>query len=145
MDNTLLLTVKRFSDTGKETLSSISLTEHGATLFDCVGVELPWKDNESRISCIPVGEYDCVKVPATAAIPYEHISIANVPNRSGVCIHTANFVSQLLGCIAVGDKHVDINGYGLLDITNSKATYNVLMRLLPNAFKLSIVNQQNQA
>lgn len=136
----LLLSVNRFSDDSKETLSNIVLTEHNNTLFACVGMELPWKNNDKGVSCIPAGKYKCVKVPASVAIPYEHISITNVDGRSGVCIHKANFVRQLQGCIAVGDKHIDIDKDNLLDITNSGKTFNVLMTLLPKEFDLEITN-----
>ncbi len=128
----------RFFDTGKETLSNLVVVEGKCVLFTCVGLELPWKDNQRRISCIPVGVYDCIKVPATAAIPYEHISILGVPNRDGICIHKANYVSQLLGCVAVGEKHVDLNNDSESDVTNSDKTYKTLMALLPDKFKLEI-------
>ena len=132
------LIVERFSDDGKETLSNITLVDNGAILFSCCGMELPDKQNQRRISCIPKGEYDCIKRDATASIPYQHILIKDVPNRSGICLHKANYVKQLLGCIAVGDKFVDINNDGLKDITNSGKTFNVLMTLVPNAFKIEI-------
>ncbi len=137
--NDIKLIVERFSDNGRETLSNIYVIESGLLLFSCVGMELPWKDNEQQISCIPLNSnYACQKVKATAAIPYEHIWITNVKGRSGVCIHKANFVSSLRGCIAVGDKHVDINKDNLLDITNSGKTFKVLMALLPDVFSLEI-------
>lgn len=132
------LIVERFSDNGQETLSNITLVDNGAIVYSCCGMELPDKQNQRKISCIPKGEYDCIKVGSTAAIPYVHLSILNVPNRSGICIHKANFVSSLRGCIAVGDKFVDINKDGLKDITNSGKTFNVLMTLVPNAFKIEI-------
>jgi hypothetical protein len=133
----------RFSDNTKQTLSYLSVIEtvdnKEFNLFDCASMELPWKNNERGVSCIPLGDYDCEKIGATAAIPYEHIAILNVQGRSGVCIHKANFTSQLRGCIAVGDKHVDINHDNQLDVTNSGKTFNVLMSLLPNKFKLKII------
>ncbi len=137
MDNIKLICA-RFSDNTQQTLSFLTVVESDNIIFSCAGMELPWKNNEKMISCIPLGDYECEKRKATANIPYEHIWIKNVPNRSGVCIHKANFTSQLKGCIAVGDKHVDINKDNLLDITNSGKTFNVLMALLPDKFKLEI-------
>jgi hypothetical protein len=132
------LIVDRFSDNGKETLSNIYLMDGDKLIFSCCGMELPDKGNLKRVSCIPKGTYDCKKVGATANIPYEHLSILNVANRSGICVHKANYVKQLLGCIAVGDKFVDINNDGLKDITNSGKTFNVLMKLVPDAFKIEV-------
>jgi hypothetical protein len=69
-------------------------------------MELPWRDNMPRMSCIPVGKYTCsiVRSPKFGKV-YE---IKNVPNRSHVLIHSANFAgnsdlgysTQLHGCIA---------------------------------------------
>lgn len=133
------LLVKRQSDNGIETLGDMLIvSETGATVFKCETLELPYKDNQKMISCIPKGVYHCEKVGASANIPYDHIAITNVPNRSGVCIHKANYVTQLRGCIAVGEKEVDINGDGTTDISNSGKTFQKLMSLLPDKFKLTI-------
>lgn len=125
-------------DNGVETLSNMVVLQDGVPVFTCASLELPWKDNQHDISCIPTGTYECAKTPATANIPYQHISILLVPNRAGCCIHKANFVCQLKGCICVGDKHVDINGDGQMDVSNSGVTYDKLMSFLPDAFQLII-------
>ena len=69
-------------------------------------VELPWRDNKQQRSCIPVGSYKCaiVKSPKFGRV----YGVLNVPGRSNVLIHSANFAgdvengwtSQLHGCIA---------------------------------------------
>lgn len=138
-----ILNVIRFNDNEKETLSNITITSGKDILFSCVGLELPWFDNKKMISCIPVGDYDCVKRTYSANIPYPHIVILNVPNRTGICVHKANFARQLKGCIAIGDKHVDIDRDNLIDITNSGRTFNTLMKLLPNKFKLKLIKHEN--
>jgi hypothetical protein len=123
-------------------------------------LELAWKDNKNGLSCIPVGKYNWVKVDPTAKIPYPHISIAPVPGRDGICIHSANFAAQapyktvnnvklintdhvqLLGCITVGQGYLDINGDGILDIINSKISLGKLMDLLPDSGTITISNAQ---
>jgi hypothetical protein len=132
------LVVERFEDNGKVTLSNITLTDGKGILFTCAGMELPWKENNKQVSCIPKGTYNCNKRAKTVNIPYEHVLINNIPNRSGVCIHKANFVRQLKGCIAVGSKHVDIDSDTIKDVTESGKTFNVLMQLLPNDFDIEI-------
>ncbi len=132
------LIVERFEDNGKQTLSHVHIMENNISLFQFAGMELPWKENEKMISCIPIGVYGCEKVKQTANIPYDHISVLSVPNRSGVCLHKANFVTQLKGCLAIGDKHVDINGDAIKDITNSGRAFEVLMRMMPDKFKMEI-------
>lgn len=120
------------------------IDEKDAIHFKCDTLELPDLNNdgidgnEKGKSCIPEGTYICTKRAATVAIPYEHILINNVQGRDGVCIHKANYVHQIKGCIAVGEKEIDINGDGLKDVTNSGKTFMTLMALLPNEFKLII-------
>lgn len=69
-------------------------------------LELPWRENKQQKSCIPVGKYQCaiVKSPRFGRV----YGVQNVPNRSNVLIHSANFAgdvdkgwtTQLHGCIA---------------------------------------------
>ncbi len=133
------LEVLRGKDDTKETLGDMRVLKDQSTILKCLTLELPWKDNEVGVSCIPKGVYTCKKVDGTHNIPYQHISIENVPGRSGVCIHRGNLYTQILGCILVGDKYADINGDKEMDVTGSTPTYEKLMALLPNEFKLTII------
>lgn len=67
-------------------------------------LELPWKDNQHDISCIPEGIYVCERRPVskekTGGIGYS-FEVKNVPNRSDVLIHVGNKVENTLGCILV--------------------------------------------
>lgn len=135
----MILQVTRDSEKNdKQTLGKAELIDNGVTVMKCETLELPDKNNQKQISCIPKGEYNCIKVPPTANIPYEHISIQNVPNRDGVCVHAANFYTQLRGCIAVGKERIDLNNDGLKDITDSKKTFDLLMFMTNSTFKLII-------
>lgn len=72
--------------------------------------ELPWRDNLQQKSCIPKGIYKCaiVNSPKFGKV----YGVQNVPNRSNVLIHSANFggnsalgwTTQLHGCIAPAMK-----------------------------------------
>lgn len=105
-------------------------------LWECRTLELPWKDNQKRISCIPLGKYTVIK---RRSKKYGwHFHITNVPNRALILTHNANFVRQLLGCVAVGLAHTDIDGDGLRDVTRSKATMKDLLKILPDEFELEI-------
>lgn len=67
--------------------------------FICHCIELPWRDNQRQISCIPEGRYE-IRKRSTQKWP-DHIYVANVPNRSGILFHPANNAdTQLQGCIA---------------------------------------------
>ena len=104
--------------------------------WECRTLELPDKDNQSRISCIPKGAYTVVK--RNSAKYGDHFHILDVPNRSYILVHNANYVRQLLGCIAVGLAHTDIDGDGLRDVTRSKSTLRDLNKELPDRFELTI-------
>jgi hypothetical protein len=65
----------------------------------CHTIELPWKENQKMISCIPEGRYEIVKRYNTKF--KWHFIVMNVPNRSFILIHPANdALKELKGCIA---------------------------------------------
>lgn len=129
--------IKRLTDDGTQTLGELAINEfNGVTVFSCKTLELPDKGNKKRVSCIPKGVY---KVKKRYSQKYgNHFHILNVPNRDFILIHNANYWFQLLGCIAVGENHIDINKDGKKDVTNSKATLEKLNKWLPNEFTLTI-------
>ena len=53
---------------------------------------------------------------------YYTYEVLNVPNRSGIRIHSANFYTQIKGCIAMGDSHKDLNADQSLDVVHSGNT-----------------------
>lgn len=67
--------------------------------FICYTIELPWKENEPRNSCIPEG---CYAIQKRSSPKFgQHFLITNVPNRSLILIHPANHAkTELQGCIA---------------------------------------------
>ncbi len=129
----------RYSDDGKQTLGRLYVVnDRGFILFECDTLELSWKDNQSNISCIPVGQYKVVK---RWSDKYKnHFHITNVPGRDYILIHPANYVSQLKGCVAVGSDLADINGDSLMDVTHSKDTMDSLLEVLPNYFYIEITS-----
>jgi len=128
--------VLRTIDNGKQTNGVLYVEKDNKILFECFTLELPWKDNERRISCIPEGTYKAVKHRSPKF--GNSVWIQNVPNRSEILIHPANYVRQLLGCIAVGKDLRDIDGDDLEDTTASRNTMNELLGLLPDSFEVKI-------
>ena len=130
--------ITRTEKTDKVTAGVLSLTKSDGYSWVCKTLELPDKGNQQKISCIPIGEYDVIysHSPSMNKFTYE---VTNVPNRAGIRIHSANFTSQLLGCIALGDMVKDINADGITDVLHSGATlekFETLMEHKP--FKLKI-------
>ena len=101
-------------------------------------LELPWKENPSNISCIPVGEYE-VELTYSPAFKKMLWLIKDVPDREGIRIHTANYVRELRGCIAPGLNKQDIDGDGIIDVTNSKKALSLMRSEMPDKFKLEII------
>src|SRR5690606_274250 len=65
----------------------------------CHTIELPWLDNQVRISCIPEGTYRLTKRYSEKF--RHHILLNDVPGRSYILIHPANDARrELAGCIA---------------------------------------------
>jgi hypothetical protein len=118
-----------------ETLGSI-YDEDGS--FLAKSMELPWKNNERSISCIPEGTYRVIKQPPKEGRPYWHFRLPNVPGRSGILIHRISYVSGLKGCIGAGGAFKDLNNDCVPDMINSSVTLQKLVETLPDEFLLTI-------
>jgi hypothetical protein len=109
-------------------------------VYSCKTLELPNKNNERQISCIPEGGYDVVKIisPTKGAC----FLLKNVPGRTAIEIHIGNFASgkkvDTQGCILPGLRYLDMNADGTIDIVESTKAMGKLLQLLPNTFKLKI-------
>ena len=77
--------------------------------FICNTIELPWKKNETKVSCIPEGKYFIKKRYSNK---YKwHLEVENVAHRSLILFHPANnAIQELKGCIAPVTK---LSGPGL--------------------------------
>lgn len=70
----------------------------GEELLACT-IELPWKQNAKRISCISEGVYT-LRRRYSEKFKW-HLVLLEVPERSGILIHPANdALKELQGCIA---------------------------------------------
>jgi hypothetical protein len=72
-------------------------------------IELPWKNNERRVSCIPEGEY-FIEKRYSHKFKW-HLHVLGVDNRNFILFHPANnALKELNGCIAPVTK---LSGPGL--------------------------------
>jgi len=102
--------------------------------FRCYTLELPWRDNNRNISCIPKGSYEVITrlSPKFGNVYW----IKEVPNRSFILIHSGNwagdlnkgFKSHVNGCILLGQKRGLL--LGQLAVLNSRITVKRFMRKL---------------
>ena len=75
----------------------------------CNTIELPWRENEKRVSCIPEGKY-FIRKRYSNKFKW-HIEVIGVENRSSILFHPANnALQELNGCIAPVTK---LSGPGL--------------------------------
>ena len=87
-----------FSD--KSTLGELFL--NGERMCDTL--ELPYKDNQRNISCIPAGEYKVrLRLPRESATrDYIHLLIQDVSDRDYILFHRGNSAKDTRGCVLVG-------------------------------------------
>ncbi len=88
-----LVLIRRYHADG--TNGTIYLNEQ----LQCHTIELPWKDNQPKVSCIPEGRYRLRKRYSQRF--KHHILIEGVAGRAYILIHPANDArKELKGCIA---------------------------------------------
>lgn len=85
---------------------------NGELLLDgarvCYTIELPWKNNQRQVSCIPEGKYS-LRRRYTPRFGW-HLWVENVPGRDGILIHAANdALREIKGCIA---PVTELTGHG---------------------------------
>lgn len=125
----------RLNDDGVQTLGEFVLYDNrNETIFACKTLELPDKANRMRVSCIPPGNYECH--PRISPKYGKHFRVwknkadgVDVPGRSYILIHPGNYHRHTLGCILIGQAHLDINSDGHRDVTSSKATMAMLNKV----------------
>jgi hypothetical protein len=94
----------------------------------CDTLELAWRDNQRRISCIPAGEYKArIRLPRESATrDYIHLLIEDVPDRSYILFHRGNTAKDSRGCVLVGQsRKQDYVG-------NSRLAMDLLMKEIIN-------------
>jgi dihydrofolate reductase len=81
-------------------------------------VELPWKENQKNISCIPSGTYTWQKI-IRSSNKQPALYIRDVENRTEILIHEGNKPTQSEGCILLHNYrnfHRLVNNKGLIVI-----------------------------
>ncbi len=131
-----MITLTRTDFSANETFGEMH-TEDGD--FLCYTIERPWLNNQHNVSCIPAGTYDVEEFNSPKHGNVWHV--LNVPQRDMIEIHPANFASELLGCIGVGDE-IGLIG-GVPAVLHSQNTFTELKSILPDKFQLTIIGESN--
>lgn len=135
-----LVLLRNYQDE-RVTLGDLLVYEGKKCIFKCKTLELPWKENKSKVSCIPPGTYTA-KFEYSNAFKQKLFELKGVSDRSEIKIHVANFAKQLLGCIGVGAMIADIDKDGIPDLASSRITLAKLHdEILPQeSIQITIVN-----
>ena len=131
--------------TDKQVTGELTLMDGPNVVFRCKTLELPWRDNQNRISCIPTGSYDVVERHSAKYKHHYHVKSPgkkDVIGRNFILIHPGNYHTQIKGCILLGDRLTDINNDGYRDVTNSRNTVAELLRLAGQGFSLEVRGTQ---
>jgi len=126
------LALQRICADDEATFGALYLVqEAGAVRPLAVTLELPWRNNARRVSCIPAGVYKLdifYHSPIYGVVPL----VENVPGRDGILLHAGNLPEDTKGCIIVGSR------FGLLDhqdaVLRSKLMFEDVQRILAAAF-----------
>ena len=120
-------------------------------------LELPNRNNQRSISCIPEGIYYVTKeqpIPADDPTteedesggrrerPYVHFRYHNVPGRRGILIHPGTDVDDSLGCQLPGSRFI---GTDKPTLEGSKKKLAWLVQYLPDEFEVEIVRKGAEA
>jgi hypothetical protein len=107
--------------------------------FICNTIELPWKKNETKVSCIPEGKY-FIKKRYSKKFQW-HLEVFDVKNRSLILFHPANnALQELNGCIAPVTK-LSGPGLGLMSRKAFSKLKNLVYKALEKAESVELIVQ----
>lgn len=98
--------------------------------YRCVTLELPDKDNEQYVSCIPEGVYEYFY--RADGSNGECFELKNVANRTYVQIHIGNWTKNTVGCILPGQTF-NVNHADGPMVTSSGNTLKQLFARMPKS------------
>ena len=105
----------------------------------CNTIELPWKKNETRVSCIPEGKY-FIKKRYSQKFKW-HLEVIGVENRCMILFHPANnALQELNGCIAPVTK-LSGPGLGLMSRKAFRKSKEIVYKALDAAESVEIIIQ----
>ena len=122
----------------KQTLGECAITDNGKYIFLAKSLERADNNNQRNISCIPEGEYLCV-LEYSNKFDCDLWEIKGVPNRSECKFHSANYWHDLNGCVALGDKFMDIDNDGFRDVLNSNNTMKEFHKTLEGLKEVQLI------
>jgi hypothetical protein len=128
------VTLYRLGESGGEMYGALRIGDRARF----VTLEEAWRDNRTKVSCVPVGKYLCMEYESPK---FGHTYILNnVIGRSSILFHWGNTSFDTEGCILIGSSFNGLQGgHG---ITSSKIAFEKFMILMRGIshFDLEIKN-----
>jgi len=105
-------------------------------------IEKPDRDNQAFISCIPTDTYTCRlgmyyggDGVGGSKRDYAAYEIMDVPDRTHIKIHIANFVTDVVGCIGLGM----VRDEGIPMVKRSRIAYETFMDYMDGIKEFELV------
>lgn len=131
------LDLLRLKETKTRTLGILMLIDDDDALIRTFfTLELPWRNNEKNVSCIPEGVYTIN--PRKSDKYGKHFIINNVPNRSYILLHHGNYSSDTSGCILVGTEFKNLDNEKELEVANSKKAMETLTTMIGERYNVPL-------
>ncbi|WP_228411639.1 DUF5675 family protein [Chryseobacterium sp.] len=107
----------------------------------CNTIELPWKANQRRVSCIPEGKY---LIRKRFSVKYKwHLEVTGVKSRDAILFHPFNdALKESKGCIAPVTA-ITGEGKGRQSRLASERLKEILYPLLERGFVIRLIIQQS--
>ncbi|MEO0560109.1 MAG: DUF5675 family protein [Bacteroidota bacterium] len=128
------LRIQRGHDDKTQTLGVLFVQKDGRAIAAFPCLELAWKGNQNRVSCIPPGRYRVVHRKSRKFGWHLHVQQTDgreVSGRKYILIHAGNRHDHILGCILPGMGFGDAGGDGRVDVVNSRTAMNQIRSLVP--------------
>jgi len=125
----------------KQTSGCLYVFDGDHSFFNCITLELPYKNNQRNISCYPPGIYPVKKYKRPNG--KWSFLVQNVPGRSGILFHAGTYIvikkPHSAGCTLVGFSYEDVNKDGYIDIIDSNKALQMLLKIMPDTFQLHVL------
>jgi hypothetical protein len=98
-----ILTLPRWSHGPMGTFGTLRLGSGSDRRLIGYSLELPWRENQRGISCIPCGAYPLERSRYNKG-DYDCWEICDVPGRDEIKIHKGNTIDDVRGCLVLGTR-----------------------------------------
>ena len=130
----MILKLNRFFQDLNNILGCLEIPELNHPIFTC---ELSWCFNIKNKSCIPDGVYEVIKHKSPRF--GKCFKVLDVPERTDILIHAGNTFKNTEGCLLVGLMAGTLKEEEA--VLYSKKALNLMLEILPEKFKLHIINK----